>query len=122
MSRYFAEQVVQTAELGVGDTFGLAALLGSRTESMLQATEPVTLLVLDDDAIRGLAVSHPEIAAALEGTTPRTIGPAGGTRLSRITIGVSRAMPAVEPLGATVRAPLADDVPRLTASMRAVCR
>ena len=56
---------------------------------MLQATEPVTLLVLDDDAIRGLAVSHPEIAAALEGTTPRTIGPAGGTRLSRMTIGVS---------------------------------
>ena len=122
LSRDYADQVVQTAELGVGDTFGLAALLGSGTQSTLQATEPVTLLVLDDDAIRGLAASHPDIAAALEGTTPRTIGPAGGTRLSRMTIGVSRAMPAVEPVGATVGAPSADDVRRLTGSMPAVVR
>ena len=122
LSPDYAGQIVQTAELGIGDTFGLAALLGSGLESTLQATEPVTLLVLDDDVIRGLAATHAEIAAALEGTTRRTIGPAGGTRLSRMTMGVSRAVPAVDPAGASVIVPGAEDVRRLTGSMPAVGR
>jgi len=122
LGRDYADQVVQTAELGVGDAFGLAALLGSGTESTLQATEPATLLVLDDEAIRGLAATHPDIAAALEGTARRTVGPAGGTRLSRMTIGVSRALPSVEPVAAPVGAPSADEVRRLTGSLPAVGR
>ena len=122
LGRDYADQVVQTAELGVGDAFGLAALLGSGTESTLQATEPVTLLILDDEVIRGLAATHPDIAAALEGTARRTVGPAGGTRLSRMTIGVSRALPSMEPAAAPVGAPSADEVRRLTGSLPAVGR
>ena len=122
LSPDYADQVVGTAELGVGDAFGLAALLGSDTESTLQASEPVTLLILDDEVIRGLAASHAEIAAALEGTTRRTVGPAGGTRLSRMTIGVSRSMAAVEPAAAPVGGPSADEVRRLTGSLPAVSR
>ncbi len=122
LGRDYADQVVQTAELGVGDAFGLAALLGSGTESTLQATEPVTLLILDDEVIRGLAAVHAEIAAALEGTARRTVGPAGGTRLSRMTIGVSRSLPSMEPVAAPVGAPSADEVRRLTGSLPAVGR
>ena len=124
LGRDYSGNVVQTAELGVGDTFGLAALLGGEAEASLQATEPVTLLVLDDDTIRGLASTHPSIASALAGTTPARVGPAGGTRLSRMTIGLVRTPPDGAPAqpGAGVSGPSADEVRRLTGSLPAVGR
>ncbi|HLN17479.1 MAG TPA: ABC transporter transmembrane domain-containing protein [Acidimicrobiales bacterium] len=124
MAPDFSGQVVQTAELGVGDAFGLTSLLGGTGESTLQATEPVILLVLDDETIRGLAATNEAVADALAGTKAERVGPVGGTRLSRMTIGVSRMAPSVvlAPVGANVVPPSADDVRRMTGSLPAVER
>ncbi|HUO49029.1 MAG TPA: ABC transporter transmembrane domain-containing protein, partial [Acidimicrobiales bacterium] len=121
LGRDFAGEVVKTAELGIGDAFGVGALLGATEPSTLQATEPVTLLVLDDDTIRGLAASHESVAAALAGTGAARVVPAGGTRLSRMTLGPARRPPVDgDQGGAAVSAPTPEDVRRLTGSMRAV--
>jgi ATP-binding cassette subfamily B protein len=71
-------------ELGPGDAFGVTALLGEDRGTTLQAIEPTTLLVLDDEQLRGLAARYPEVAARLTGGEPQADGPRG-RRLERAT-------------------------------------
>jgi ABC-type multidrug transport system fused ATPase/permease subunit/pSer/pThr/pTyr-binding forkhead associated (FHA) protein len=114
-------QTIQTAELGIGDAFGLASLLGASSESALQAIEPVTLLVLDDDMIRGLAATHESVARALAGTHSQAVAPVGGTRLSRMSLGPAHAIRNGSDI-LHVTGPTPDDVRRLTGSLPAVQR
>jgi ABC-type methionine transport system ATPase subunit len=79
-------QLVPVADLGPGDAFGLTALLGEPTGAVLQAVEALRLLVLDDEAITGLAALFAPVAAALDGRRAGKSAPEGGTRLSRMTI------------------------------------
>jgi hypothetical protein len=60
-------------------------LLEGDTGSELKADSPVSLLVLDDEAIVGLSAEFPAVAEALEGTGTRAPRPTGGRRLSRMT-------------------------------------
>ena len=104
--------------MGPGDAFGLAALLGDDRGHLLRAIDPLSLLVLDDEAVRGLAAVHPSVGAALEGRDAPDAVPAGGTRLSRLTIAPGSRLSIVAPAAAA--APSAEDVRRLTGSMPAV--
>jgi ABC-type multidrug transport system fused ATPase/permease subunit len=74
-----------SAELEPGDVFGLSALLGSEVGLQLEAVEPVTLLVLGDEAIAGIAATYPTVASALVGGAGGPVVPAAGRRLSRAT-------------------------------------
>ncbi len=104
------------AEVGPGDAFGLSALLGEEKGYVLAAVDPLSLVVIDDEAVRGLAGVHPEIAQALEGTRRPAAGPAGGQRLSRLTMAPGNRMSIVSaPSG-----PTAEEVRRMTGSMPAV--
>jgi CRP-like cAMP-binding protein len=118
----FAGELSPLAEVGPGDAFGLAALLGEERGHVLRAIDTVTLLVLDDEAVRGLAAVHPSVAVALEGGGASAAVPAGGTRLSRLTIAPGSRLSIVLPSanGGTEGAPSADDVRRMTGSMPAV--
>lgn len=80
------------AEVGPGDAFGTTAVVSGATGSCLQALEPVTLLVLGDDNIRGLAAIEPSVAAALEGgrSASPAAAPRGGMRLTRVTQALNR--------------------------------
>ena len=78
--------LVPTALLEVGDAFGLNALLSGSNGSRLEAVGGVTLLVLTDDALRGIMASVPSVAQALTGEALSTIAPEGGQRLSRMTV------------------------------------
>lgn len=118
----FTGQLAPSAELASGDAFGLSALLGDDAGRVLQATEPVVLLVLDDEAIRGLAGTYPSVAAALEGTQAPAAGPAGGIRLTRLTMGPSSGRPSlsvVAPPGLP-GGPAAEDIRRRTGTLRSV--
>ncbi len=72
------------AELGPGQMFGVAAVLGDETGAELEALERLRLLVLDDERLGTLASRLPALGAALD----RRSGPApaGGVRL-QATIG-----------------------------------
>jgi ABC-type multidrug transport system fused ATPase/permease subunit len=78
--------LVPSQEVGPGDAFGLAALMGNEIGAVLRAGERLGLLVLDDESIAGLAASQPTVAAALEGRKASAAGPAGGRRLSRVSL------------------------------------
>ena len=128
----------RTAELGPGQLFGLAALLGQETGSVLEAVEPLSLLVLEDDAISALAALHPQVADALSASARVLAGPEPGrhlTRLVRLTIGpYPGAGPGGPSLGGSLpagsassalapqAAPSAEDVSRATGSYGAVGR
>jgi len=119
----FSGELAPMAEIGPGDAFGLAALLGEEKGHVLRAVDALSLLVLDDEAVRGLAAVHPSVAAALEGSAAAEVVPVGGTRLSRLTIAPgSRLSLAAAMAGATASttAPSAEDVRRMTGSMPAV--
>jgi hypothetical protein len=103
-------------ELGPGDAFGLAALLGNETGAVLVAEGPVTLLVLDDEAMASLAGALPSVAGALE-RPKAAASPAGGRRLSRMTMVGSRLSLPPAPL---VEPPGAGEVRRATGSFRAM--
>jgi ABC-type multidrug transport system fused ATPase/permease subunit/pSer/pThr/pTyr-binding forkhead associated (FHA) protein len=103
-------------ELGPGDAFGLAALLGNETGAVLVAEGPVTLLVLDDQAMASLAGALPSVAAALE-RPKAAASPAGGRRLSRMTMLGSRLS---LPPGPPIEPPGAGEVRRATGSFRAM--
>ena len=119
----FAGELSPLAEIGPGDAFGLAALLGEERGHVLRAIDAVSLLVLDDEAVRGLAAVHPSVALALEGGAASAAVPAGGTRLSRLTIAPGSRLSIVMPgVGGASGAPSADDVRRLTGSMPSVKR
>jgi ABC-type multidrug transport system fused ATPase/permease subunit len=79
------EEVFVT-ELEPGDAFGLAAILGNETGSVLVAEGPVSLLVLDDEAMSALRAALPQISSAVTGLRSPTVAPAGGRRLSRVTL------------------------------------
>ncbi len=105
------------AELGVGEAFGLGALLGSPRASELHALTDCRIGVLDEAAIRALAASYPSIAAALDGARPGTRGPAGGQRLRRATfVDVPRRPPTDEAASAS------DDVTTENRRMEAMVR
>jgi ABC-type multidrug transport system ATPase subunit len=98
-------QLSPAAQLQPGDAFGISALLGAETGAELVADEPAELLVLDADALSGLAATHASVAAAIMGGGDRAgaVGPQGGERLSRASmvmrashVGVP-ALPTVEP-------------------------
>jgi ABC-type multidrug transport system ATPase subunit len=118
----FSGQLVASTELGAGDTFGLAALLDDVAGRVLQASELVTLLVLDDETIRGLAGVYPSVAAALEGMQSPQAAPIGGTRLSRLTLGpaVRPSVSLVDSSAPTPSAPGPEAVRRSTGSFRPV--
>jgi ATP-binding cassette, subfamily B, bacterial len=92
-------ELAPTAELHPGDAFGVRSLLGQRTEAVLEAVDPVTLLQLDDVALAALAARFPAVSHALEGDRGRVAGPARGRRLTRHTM-TSMATPSVAVPGA----------------------
>jgi len=118
----FAGELSPSAEVDAGDAFGLAALLGEERGHVLRAVDALSLLVLDDDAIRGLAAIHPSVAATLEGAAASAAVPAGGTRLSRLTIAPGSRLSIVALPAGNDGAPSAEDVRRMTGSMPAVKR
>lgn len=75
----------QIAELGPGDPFGVAALLGRDTGATLEALEDVELLVLDREAMKAVAAAHPPVRDVLAGRVP-TPAPAAGRRLNRASV------------------------------------
>jgi ABC-type multidrug transport system fused ATPase/permease subunit len=110
------------AELGPGDAFGVGALLGHESGAVLEATERVRLVVLDDQAIAGLATTIPAVGAALAGAPAAagtTAAPLGGRRLSRVTFGPQARPSAVARAEETVEPPAADEVRRLTGALPA---
>jgi ABC-type multidrug transport system fused ATPase/permease subunit len=120
----FTGELAPVTDLGPGDVFGLAAVLGDPKGYVLHANDAVSLLALDDEAIRALAGLHPTVAAALEARGAREAGPVGGTRLSRLTIApgsrLSLVAPAAGGSAAAVGPPSAEDVRRMTGSLPAV--
>ncbi|TMM19437.1 MAG: ATP-binding cassette domain-containing protein [Actinobacteria bacterium] len=118
----FAGRPTPAAELGPGDAFGVAALLGRESGAVLEATGRLRLVVLDDQAMAGLAATIPAVGAALAGAPAaagRTAAPLGGRRLSRVTIGPRARPSAVAPAEETVEPPGADEVRRLTGALPA---
>ena len=114
---------VAVTELEPGDAFGVSALLGHDSGAKLSAVEPVTVLVLDDDAIAALAARVPAFASALEGRRSDGARPAGGRRLSRITTGSGMTAPiAVVPAAPPTGSLIAEDVRRTTGSFSGVSR
>ncbi len=112
------------ADLGPGDAFGLSALLGQETGSVLSADGPVSLLVLDDVAISALAASLPAVGAALEGSRTSAVAPAaGGRRLTRMSLMPgNRLSLALPPVPTEDAGPSADAVRRATGTFGAVGR
>ena len=76
-----SEAAVPSARLGPGDAFGLAALLGERADTVLEAVSKVDLVALDALDLAHLMLALPALAAALAGST--SAGPREGVRLSR---------------------------------------
>ncbi len=116
----FTGELAPLAEVGSGDAFGLAALLGEEKGHVLRAIDALSLLVLDDEAVRGLAAAHPSVATALEGGGATAAAPAGGTRLSRLTIAPGSRLSLVLAEASAPAPPSAEDVRRMTGSMPAV--
>jgi ABC-type multidrug transport system fused ATPase/permease subunit len=108
-------QFAPVVELGPGDAFGLSALLGEESGALLEALDSVSLLVLDDDTIAALAGAYPAVGAALDGRSASAVAPAGGRRLSRMTI-APRVRPSLARVPASSGAPTADDVRRASGS------
>jgi ATP-binding cassette subfamily B protein len=78
--------VAPVTELGEGETFGVASVLGSPPTTWLRARTHTELGFLDNEAIAALAVEFPPVAARLErgaAVTP----PATGRRLRPVTAG-----------------------------------
>ncbi len=84
------EGTVPVAELGPGDAFGVSALLGQQTGSVLVADGPLSLLVLDDEALGAVARLFPNVGSILAGANVPSVAPAGGRRLSRVTLSPAR--------------------------------
>jgi ABC-type multidrug transport system fused ATPase/permease subunit len=75
------EGLVRVAELRAGQAFGLSALLGEPTGSVLEAGGEVSLLCLDGDALERLGQRLPSVAAALHGNQRTVVSPVRGKRL-----------------------------------------
>jgi hypothetical protein len=83
-------------------------------------SEPTTLLVLDDAAIAAAARALPEVATALERRGGDGVAPAGGQRLSRMSVALPLRSPSHRPPIKQVAAPDADDIRRSTGSVPVV--
>jgi ABC-type multidrug transport system fused ATPase/permease subunit len=116
-----AGEPVTAAQLEPGDAFGLSALLGQDSGASLVAGEPVSLLVLDDQAIAALAATYPSVAAVLEHGATAAAAPAGGRRLTRLTMAPRGGRPLVDS-GAPARlaGPTAEEIKRASGSFGAV--
>jgi hypothetical protein len=79
--------LVPASELSQGDSFGVSALMGDDGGRILEAREPLELLVLDDNTLAGLAALFPPVGAVLDGNQRAVAAPAGGRRLVRMTLG-----------------------------------
>ena len=89
--------LVRIAELRAGQAFGLSALLGDETGALLEADGPVSLLVLDDEAMRALAARLPGLDAVLAGRRTEVNAPVTGVRLADRSAVLSR--PSLDILG-----------------------
>ena len=104
------------AEIGPGDAFGVAAVLGQPSGAVLEAIEVMSVLVLDEHVIAGLAANFEAVSAALAGKQRASAVPAGGKRLSRLTRGPSSPAPG----GEAPPAVALDGILRQTGSLPAV--
>ena len=73
------------AELGVGDAFGLTAVLGAPATATLRAAEPLSLLMLDNDSLASIAAAHPTVARQIS-QGGGLVAPASGVRLTHLTL------------------------------------
>jgi hypothetical protein len=98
-------------------------LLGQESGAALEAVDRVGLVVLDDEAMAGLAATIPAVGAALAGAPAgprRGAAPLGGRRLSRITLGPQARRPSVVGVEAEVEPPGEEEVRRLSGALPAV--
>ncbi len=93
-------RLAPATELGPGDAFGVSAVLGQESGACLEAIETLSTLVLDEDAIGAMAAAYPSVGSALDGSRGPAAAPAGGRRLSRMTI-APRARPQPDAEAAT---------------------
>lgn len=75
------EGLVRVAELRPGQAFGLSALLGEPTGSVLEASGPLSLLCLDAGALERLAERIPALCQAQRRNQATVISPVRGRRL-----------------------------------------
>ncbi len=83
-------RLVPTGEIGVGDAFGLKAILGEDDARRLRAVAEMTLLELDNAVLDGIVARHPSVAALLDDVTPGTGGPSGGRKVAPAVLGDAR--------------------------------
>ena len=88
------EQVV-VRSVGPGEVFGMNALLGADSGSVLRAVDTVRLLVLDGEVLAGLTRRHPTIASARSGRST-VHAPVSGRRLT-----LTGTISGVDPAGRT---------------------
>ncbi len=81
-------ELVTTAELRVGDAFGVRALLG-KGGSYLRAAEALTLLEIDNVVLDGIIARYPSVAAMLDKTTPADGGPSAGRKVAAAAFAVA---------------------------------
>ena len=74
------------AELKPGDAFGVSAILGQSSGTVLRATEPLRLLVLDPERLAAIAADNPKVAVVLSSGTATATPGRGTQRLSRVMI------------------------------------
>ena len=95
-------ETIVVRSIGSGEVFGLNALLGASSGSVLRAVDTVRTLVLDGEVLAGLTRRHATIASARSGRS--TIhAPSGGQRLTSATATVNGTSSGVL-TGADVRA------------------
>jgi hypothetical protein len=83
-------ELVRVAELRAGQAFGLSALLGDETGAVLEADGPLSLLVLDDEAMRALAARLPAVDEVFAGRRATPNAPVTGVRLADRSAVLSR--------------------------------
>jgi CRP-like cAMP-binding protein len=81
MTASMSGERIVTRSVGPGEVFGLSALQGSPTGTVLRAADAMELLELDGDAIAGLTRRHATIARARSGRGTM-VAPSGGRRLT----------------------------------------
>jgi hypothetical protein len=81
-----AGKLIRAVRLGPGQAFGVSALMGHETGSVLRAMVPMHLLVVRETQIAG----SPEVNTVAE-PGRAAIAPAGGERLSQVRLPASPA-------------------------------
>jgi ATP-binding cassette subfamily B protein len=94
-------ELVRVADLRTGEAFGLSALLGDETGAVLEADGPLSLLVLDDEAMRSLVARLPSVDEVFAGRGRPGDAPAAGLRLEARSAVMTRT--ALDVLATTAR-------------------